>query len=312
MRSVAIVLTPGFQIMALAAISPFELADEDSGTPGYTLHFTSETGGPVTSSAGASIETERFRSERHDTTIVFGAMKIAPSTPTLIDYLRNAGKSSRRVAAICTGAFALADAGLLDGRRATTHWAFASQLQSLHPAIRVDVDKIFIGDGPVWTSAGMSAGIDLSLALVEDDLGSAVSKSIARSLVVYHRRSGGQSQHSALLDLEPRSDRIQDALNYAKRHLSGDLSVDELAKAARLSRRQFSRAFREETGQSPAKAVEHLRVELARSMMEEGRHSTDVVANETGFADRERMRRAFLRAFGQPPQAIRRNARAEG
>jgi transcriptional regulator GlxA family with amidase domain len=134
---------------------------------------------------------------------------------------------------------------------------------------------------------------------------------VARKLVVYHRRGGGQSQFSALLELEAKSDRVQSALDYARRNLRTPLSVEQLAEAARLSPRQFSRAFRAETGQSPAKAVETLRVETARMMMEQGRHSMDVIAAETGFADRERMRRAFLRAFGQPPQAIRRNARSE-
>ncbi len=136
-----------------------------------------------------------------------------------------------------------------------------------------------------------------------------MSKGIARKLVVYHRRTGGQSQFSALLELQPRSDRVQKVLAYARGNLKNELSVEELAEAAHLSPRQFSRIFREETGQSPAKAVENLRLDAARTMLEDGRHSLDTVAQETGFADRERMRRAFLRAFGQPPQVIKRNAR---
>jgi transcriptional regulator GlxA family with amidase domain len=185
---------------------------------------------------------------------------------------------------------------------------FARELRGRYPAIKVEDDRIFIRDGLVWTSAGMSAGVDLALEMVENDLGAEVARSVARMLVVYHRRAGGQSQYSALLALEPKSDRIQNALAYAKARLKAPLSVKELAEAAHLSPRQFSRAFHAETGQSPAKAVEHLRVEAARLMMEQGRLPIDVVARETGFADRERMRRAFLRAFGQPPQAIRRNA----
>ncbi len=173
----------------------------------------------------------------------------------------------------------------------------------------MEEDCIFIIDGPVWTSAGMTASIDLALAMVEKDLGLDVARAVARKLVIYHRRAGGQSQFSAMLELEPKSDRIQKALDYANRNLQSTLSVDELAEAAGLSPRQFSRAFRAETGQSPAKAVENLRVEAARLLMEQGRHSMDVIANETGFADRERMRRAFLRTLGQPPQAIRRNSR---
>lgn len=155
----------------------------------------------------------------------------------------------------------------------------------------------------------MTASIDLALAMIEKDYGQGVARSVARKLVVYHRRAGGQSQFSALLELEPKSDRIQRSIDYAKANLRRVLSVEELADAAGLSARQFSRAFRAETGQSPAKAVETLRVEAARLMMEQGRHSMDVIAEETGFAIADRMRRAFLRTLGQPPQTIRRNAR---
>jgi transcriptional regulator GlxA family with amidase domain len=174
----------------------------------------------------------------------------------------------------------------------------------------VEEDRIFIEHDNVWSSAGMTACIDLALALVEQDLGGEVARAVAKKMVVYHRRSGGQSQFSALLELEPKSDRIQTALTYAKRNLRKPLSVDELADAANLSRRQFSRAFRLETGQSPAKAVETLRVEAARAMIEDGNHAIDVVARESGFDDPERMRRAFIRAYGIPPQAVKRAARA--
>jgi transcriptional regulator GlxA family with amidase domain len=174
----------------------------------------------------------------------------------------------------------------------------------------VEEDQIFVVDGSVWTSAGMAATIDLALAMIEQDHGKEVSRAVARKLVVYHRRAGGQSQFSALLELDPKSDRIQKALGYAKAHLRKALSVEELADVAGLSPRQFSRAFSTETGQSPAKAVELLRVEAARLLLEQGRHSMDVIADEVGFGDRERMRRAFLRALGQPPQAIRRSGRA--
>jgi transcriptional regulator GlxA family with amidase domain len=216
---------------------------------------------------------------------------------------------SRRIAAPCTGAFMLAEAGILDGRRVTTHWAFARELQTRYPKVKVEEDRIFIVDGSVWTSAGMTAGIDLALAMVEKDLGTEIARAVAKKMVVYHRRAGGQSQFSMLLELEPKSDRIQSALSYARRNLQTALSVEQLAEVANLSPRQFSRAFRAETGQSPAKAVENLRVEAARLLMEQGQLPIDIVARETGFADRERMRRAFLRAFGQPPQAIRRAAR---
>jgi transcriptional regulator GlxA family with amidase domain len=157
----------------------------------------------------------------------------------------------------------------------------------------------------------MSAGIDLALALVEEDLGIEAARMIARKMVVYHRRSGGQSQFSTLLELEPKSDRMQAVLTYARRHLTNRLSVEELADVAHLSPRQFSRAFQAETGQSPAKAVENLRLEAARALMEDSHHPVDVVAQQTGFADRDRMRRAFVRAYGQPPQVIRRAAGSE-
>jgi len=224
--------------------------------------------------------------------------------------LRQAPERCRRVAATCTSAFILAEAGLLDGRRATTHWSRARDLQARFPKVKVEEDRIFVVDGPVWTSAGMTTGIDLALAMVEQDLGADVARAVARQMVVYHRRAGGQSQFSALLELEPKSDRIQSALAYAKRNLDKPLTVGQLAEAAHLSPRQFSRAFRAETGQSPAKALENLRIEAARLMMEQSRHPIDVIARQTGFADRDRMRRAFLRAFGQPPQVIRRIARA--
>jgi AraC-like DNA-binding protein len=158
--------------------------------------------------------------------------------------------------------------------------------------------------------AGMSAGVDLALALLADDLGADLARVVAKILVVYHRRAGGQSQFSTLLDLDAESDRIQTALAYAKEHLSAPLSVQALARVAFLSLRQFSRLFREETGQSPAKAIERLRVESARLMMEAGRFSAEEIARKNGFGNRERMRRSFLRAFGQPPQTIQRTVNA--
>ena len=240
---------------------------------------------------------------------VAGLLHPVASSPDLIRQIRKAGKSVRRIASVCTGAFILGEAGLLDGRRVTTHWFHARDLQARFPDAVVEDDRIFIIDGALWTSAGMSAGIDLALGMIEKDFGVALARAVAQKLVVYHRRGGGQSQHSALLELDAKSDRVQSALDYARSHLKSALSVEELADAAHLSPRQFSRAFRAETGQSPAKAVEHLRVEAARVMIEQGRHSMGEVAVETGFADIERMRRAFLRAFGQPPQVLRRNAR---
>ena len=311
MRVVTFVIYPGYSTMALAAMSVFETANMVQGDGLYELRFVSEKGGAVSTSSGLRVECERFSEEPGDTLIVGGATFPQPSTRAMIDFLHGASRLYRRVAAICTGAFVLAEAGLLDGRRATTHWLHARELQKRFPRAKIDEDRIFITDGPIWTSAGMTAGVDLALALVENDIGAEATKSVARKLVLYHRRGGGQSQFSTLLELAPKSDRIQLALAYARENLHTPLTVPQLAEAAHLSPRQFSRAFRAETGQSPAKAIENLRVEAARSLMEQSRHPIDVVARQTGFSDRDHMRRAFRRAFGQPPQVLRRNARNE-
>jgi transcriptional regulator GlxA family with amidase domain len=295
-------------MMYFAALSVFEFANLSAGEPVYEIEVLSEAGGPVPSSVGVPVDTKPFASPAFDTLVVSGNMQITAASPGLIDFVRRAQSQSRRIASICTGAFVLAEAGILDGRRATTHWLTARELQNRHPKVKMEEDRIFIVDDGVWTSAGMSAGIDLALGMVEKDFGAELARTVAHKLVLYHRRAGGQSQHSELLKLNPKSDRIQQALAHARQNLKAELSVKELAEAAHLSPRQFSRAFHAETGQSPAKAVENLRLEAARLMMEQGRHSIDEVARETGFADRERMRRAFLRAFGQPPQAIRRGA----
>ncbi|MGJ7609402.1 MULTISPECIES: GlxA family transcriptional regulator [unclassified Variovorax] len=311
MKRIGVLVFPGFQILDLAAIAAFELANMHAGKPVYKVALLSEAGGLVASSSGVATDSKRFASARFDTLLMTGALTIEPTSEKMCRFLRAGLRHARRVASICTGAFGLADAGLLDGRRATTHWAFAQELQKRHPAIEVQPDRIFINDGPVWTSAGMTAGIDLVLALVEEDLGVEAARFIAKKLVVYHRRAGGQSQYSALLELEPRSDRIQQTLVHARANLRDALSVEELAEVAHLSPRQFSRAFKAETGQSPAHAVENLRVEAARALIDEGSLALGVVARETGFGDPERMRRAFLRTLGQPPQSVRRVARRQ-
>ncbi|NYI00253.1 GlxA family transcriptional regulator [Cupriavidus plantarum] len=306
MRQIGLILEEGFQVIGLSALSAFELANTELGGDGYRMAILSESGGLVRSTVGLGIETVPL-SSMPDTLMVAGIRIPGPLPPGLKSYIHRAGSEARRVAGICTGAFALAEAGLLDGRTATTHWLHARRLQERYPGVNVDEDRIFVQDGNVWTSAGMSAAMDLALALIENDHGPALARNVARRLVVYYRRPGGQSQFSTLLELEPRSDRVKRALIYAKEHLRNALTVEELADAARLSPRQFSRLFREETGQSPAKAVEMLRLEAARAMLESGRHPMETVARDTGFADRDRMRRAFVRAYGQPPSSLRRN-----
>ena len=255
--------------------------------------------------------TEAFGDPTFDTVIV-GSLtdfEIPAASATVLSFIREAARAARRTASICSGAFVLAEAGLLDGRRATMHWAHAAGFKVRFPNVKTEEDRIFINDGPIWTSAGMTAGIDLVLALIDNDLGADAAKTVARLLVMNQRRLGGQKQHSTLLEMTPKSDRIALVLAHIRENLRHTLSIEELAAVASLSPRQFSRAFLAETGQSPAKAVERIRLEAARFMMEEGRHSVNEVVQEAGFADRERMRRAFLRTFGVPPQMLRRNAR---
>jgi transcriptional regulator GlxA family with amidase domain len=306
MHTIRLVVYPNFQALALAVASVFEYANLSHGEQVYEFRVVSETGGPIESSQGFSVNTERLEDSVYDTIIVAGDNECRLPPESLLDYVRHAPEHARRVASVCTGAFVLAAAGVLEGRRATTHWFHARDFKKQYPNVLLDEDRIFVVDGQIWTSAGMTAGVDLALAIVEKDLGLETARKVARKLVLYQRRGGGQSQFSALLELDAKSDRVQMALSYVKEHLADNLSVEVLADVARLSPRQFSRVFTEETGQSPGKAIERLRVEAARLMMETSRHPIEVIAQETGFGDRERMRQAFLRAFGQPPQAIQR------
>ena len=309
-RRIGYVAFSGFQFMTMATLPVFEVANLSSESFEYDVQILSERGGPVVSSSGVTLETRAFpRINDFHTIVVGGGTVPEPASPALIRFLRQAADSAQRIASICTGAFVLAEAGLLDGRRATTHWLKASDFKSRFPRVNLAEDRIYVIDGQIWTSAGMTAGIDLALAMVEADLGSDVARSVAKILLVYHRRSGGASQSSSLLELDPKSDQMQSVLTFAKSRLHTALSVEDLARAAHLSPRQFSRAFRAEIGESPAKAIERLRLEAARTMLEEGNHSFEAVAQQTGFVSRERMRRVFIRAFGRSPQAVRRESR---
>src|SRR5271155_4529808 len=302
MHRIGFIVFPGFSPINFAATSVFETANWQLGRSEYQLTLLSEVGGQIATSLGSRIQTVSFKRRTFDTIIVGGGIEPPIATPVLVKYLQSVIYRSRRIASICTGALVLAEAGLLDGRRATTHWNAAREMKRRYPRIAMEEDRIFIADGPLWTSAGMSAGLDLALAMVESDLGVEIARAVAKILVVYHRRAGGQSQFSTLLDLDAQSDRVQTALAYAKEHLSTALPVDVLANAACLGPRQFSRLFKEETGQSPAKAIERMRVESARLMMEAGRFSAEEIARKNGFGNRERMRRSFIRTFGQSPQ----------
>jgi transcriptional regulator GlxA family with amidase domain len=312
MHRIHVLVFPEFQLLdATGPIAAFDMPRESLDRARYEIRVVSRHGGSVRSSSGVALVSEPW-SEGVDTLLVSGGQGTyaAAICPHTIAYIQRCAGQARRIASVCSGSYLLGAAGLLEGRRATTHWERAADFQRRFPGIKVEPDRIYVRDGPVWTSAGISAGIDLALALIAEDLGEEIAKRAAQRLVVFHRRPGGQSQFSALLDLGARTDRIGRALSFAREHLAQPLSVENLAAAACLSARQFARAFRAETGQTPAKAVEQLRIEAARLAIESSNHSLDAVAARVGFGDPERMRRAFLRAFGMPPQALRRAARA--
>ncbi len=232
-------------------------------------------------------------------------MEAAATNPVLVDWVRQQAAQARRVASVCTGAFLLAAAGVLDGRRAVTHWKDCARLAQRYPAVRVEPDPIFVRDGPVWTSAGVTAGIDLALALVEEDLGRAVALAVARYLVVFLKRPGGQAQFSASLALQTADDRFGALHDWVSGHLADDLSLSVLADQAGVSERSFSRHYAEATGQTPARAIERLRVEAARHLLSESRQPIKRIAQHCGFGSEETMRRSFLRLVAVTPQDYR-------
>lgn len=312
-RQISFVVAPQFELLDLSGpMCAFNFARELHGAR-YEIGVASSSGGPVFSCTGIAIATSQPEAATTaDTVIVVGGSDahLPERQPATTSLLATLASSKRRMASVCTGAFYLAEAGVLDEHRATTHWRYAPLLQSRFPRLSVDADRIYVNDRQVWTSAGITAGIDMALAMIEADHGPEMARSVARDLVVYHRRPGGQSQFSAILDLEPASERIRVALAFAREHLSENLTVERLAEAACVSSRQFSRLFVRETGETPARAVERLRVEIARSIVEDGGKALELIAREVGFGDAERMRRSFVRLHGQSPQALRRAARS--
>lgn len=313
MHRIGFFVCRGYDVLDLGGpLSAFNQVATVAGHTPYDLHVVSQSGGAVPGNSGVPIETKPAARRTFDT-VVFVGGDIAPmQTPENIAAARKLGAKAPRVASVCTGAFLLAETGLLDGRRATTHWRYTAQLQSRFPLTRVEGDSIYIADGHIWTSAGIASGIDLALAMIERDMGSDVARDVSRLLVVPYRRPGGQSQFSAMSHMEPESDRIRIALNFAREHLAEALPVERLADAARLSPRQFGRAFRRETGETPARAVERLRVEAARLRLQDGSEPIEQIALAVGFTDPERMRRAFVKLHGHPPQSIRRQSRLNG
>lgn len=304
-------ITAHFTLLDLSgALEPFHIANWLDRSERYRGKVFSSAGGEVRSAEGVTVGSEPAEIEGLDTLFVIGGERTAeePMRAKDISIVRAAyDRGVRRVASVCVGAFLLAEAGLLEGRRATTHWMYAPELQRRHPKVQVDGDRIFTRDDRIWTSAGITAGIDLALSLIEDDLGKTAARTVARQLVVYHRRAGGQMQFSSLLRLDPDSDRIRRVMSFMRENLETSLPLERLADIANLSIRQFGRSFFKATGTTPAKLVERLRVEAAKPRVEEGRESLDVIARSVGFADTDRMRQAFLRVIGQTPRALRRD-----
>jgi transcriptional regulator GlxA family with amidase domain len=312
-RAIGFVIFPKFQILdATGPIAAFEIGGRMAQAP-YAMRLFASVPGLVESSSGVSLPAEPFDAAPDiDTLIVAGGEGTAGAVrdPALMAFVCDHAKRARRIASVCAGTYILAQAGLLDGRRATTHWERSADFARRYPRVRLEPDRIFIKDGPVWSSAGISAGIDLALAMVAEDHGEAIAKRAAQQLVVYRRRPGGQSQFSALLEMDRPDGRFPRLMGWMRERLHEPLGVDRLAEQATMSPRNFARAFLAETGVTPAKAVERLRVEAARERIEAGPEPIDAIAAAMGFGDPERMRRAFLRAFGQPPQALRRTARS--
>ncbi len=337
-RTVAIVVYPGVQ--SLDVTGPLEvfdgarqLLDADrrreltdatpaaahggrQPDPSYRTVVVSADGAPLRTSSGLEIvpHASLDRAPRAiDTLLVAGGPGAdrACADPALLHWIDARARTARRVASVCTGAFLLAAVGLLDGRRATTHWAAATELARRHPLVDVDPEPIFVRDGAVWTSAGVTAGMDLALALVEDDLDRDAALTIARHLVLFLRRPGNQSQFSATLAAQaPERQSLREAQRYAVENLAADLSVEALAACAHMSPRHFARSFRAQTHTTPARHVESLRLEAARRRLEDTDEPIAAIAAACGFGTPETMRRVFLRALAVGPAEYRRRFHA--
>jgi transcriptional regulator GlxA family with amidase domain len=285
--------------------------------PRYALTLVAPAAGPFATSGGLSLVADQSLAEASgspDTLIVAGGLGTRPPArdPRLVAWIRRTARRARRVASVCSGAFLLAEAGVLDGRRAVTHWAMCDALQRRFPAVRVERDPIFLRDGPVFTSAGVTAGMDLALALVEDDLGREIALAVARQLVLFLRRPGNQAQFSAQLSAQlAQRDDVRDVQRWIADHPESDLSVAALAPRAHMSERSFARWFAHQVGVTPGRYVEQVRVEAARRVLEESDDSIVLVARACGFGTAETMRRSFLRALRVGPTEYRRRFRSQ-
>jgi transcriptional regulator GlxA family with amidase domain len=310
---IGVLIFPDFQLLdAAGPISVFEIAQRISGKL-TSIRTIAIAPGAVRSSSGVEMLARGIRPSRAITTLIVAGgpgVDAAARCETTLDFVRATERRGVRVASVCSGAYILAEAGILDGRRATTHWQRTQHFLKTYPKVKLEPDRIFVRDGNIWSSAGITAGIDLSLAMAAEDYGDEVARKTARQLVLHERRAGGQSQFSSLLELKAPAGRFAPLLSWAREHLDAPLTVEDMAERACMSSRHFTRAFIAETGTTPSKAVERLRIEAARQRVQSSSEAIERVAQSTGFRDPERMRRAFIRAFGQPPQSLRRAARA--
>lgn len=318
-RTIVMVTFPGVQLLdVVGPLEVFAAASEsarderrEGSAPAYALTTLGSAPGSVRASSGLSIGVDRAYEdlpEEIDTLIVAGGhgTERAFGEPRILDAVRAGAARARRTCSVCTGAFVLAAAGLLDGRHATTHWGSAEDLARRFPAVDVDPDPIFVRDGNVWTSAGVTAGMDLALALVEADLGRDLALAVSRRMVFFLKRPGGQSQFSAQLAAQvPDRDPLRTLQAWIVEHPAEDHAVERLAERAAMSPRHFSRVFAKQVGLSPGRFVERVRVEAARRRLEESPGSVDAIATDVGFGTAETMRRAFLRQIGVGPAAYR-------
>jgi transcriptional regulator GlxA family with amidase domain len=317
MRRVVIVAFPKVQTLDVhGPAEVFSTATQLSRGDGYSVEVVATRPGPLPTSSVALYPDRTIDRCRGpiDTLVVAGGRGVHAAThdERLLAWLKAAARRSKRVTSVCTGAFLLAEAGLLEGRRATTHWASCSVLASRHPGIEVESDPIFVRDGNVITSAGVTSGMDLALALVEEDLGREVALETARWLVLFVKRPGGQAQFSAQLEAQMAArEPLRDLQEWLPDHLDEDLSVPALARRASMSERNFARAFRDETGMTPAAYVEAARVERARIALDSGDLPVETIARQTGFGTVETMRRAFRRRVGVSPAGYRSRFRSE-
>jgi transcriptional regulator GlxA family with amidase domain len=313
-RVVDVLAFPAVQLLDVTGplqvfASANDIVAQTGGTSPYAPRIVALGGKVVAASAGVELVAHRLPSieAELDTLMIAGGPGVdaAAADPILVHWVRERSSQARRTASVCTGAFLLAAAGILDGRRAATHWSFCAELARRFPAVRVESDPIFVHDGPIWTSAGVTSGIDLALALVEEDLGRTVALAVARYLVVFLKRPGGQAQFSTALSLQTAEDTFGALHDWIGDHLHEELSLSVLADQARMSERSFSRHYAEATGLTPARAIERLRAEAARRLLSETHLPVKRISQRCGFGSEETMRRSFLRLLAVTPQDYR-------